>query len=100
MDKRVIFATAGLVKTTYIVDNLSKGKITLIIKYTVGNYENIRIRICNKFNGEFLENITLMTYFSFLEKIMETDVNMLFVGDLYQHTFDTSRDGNENIFEI
>ena len=34
--------------------------------------------------------------FSFLEKLMTTDVNMLFVGDFFQHTFDTSRDGNVN----
>lgn len=27
---------------------------------------------------------------------MDTNVNMLFVGDFYQHTFDTSRDGNKN----
>ena len=34
--------------------------------------------------------------FNFLEALMETSVNMLFVGDFYQHTFDTSRDGNVN----
>ncbi len=34
--------------------------------------------------------------FGFLEQLMYTDVNMLFVGDFYQHTFDTSRDGNVN----
>lgn len=34
--------------------------------------------------------------FNFLEALMSTDVNMLFVGDFNQHTFDTSRDGNVN----
>lgn len=34
--------------------------------------------------------------FDFLESLMDTNVNMLFVGDFYQHTFDTSRDGNKN----
>jgi len=34
--------------------------------------------------------------FSFLEQLMEVNVNMLFVGDFFQHTFDTSRDGNVN----
>lgn len=34
--------------------------------------------------------------FLFLEKLMEMNLNMLFVGDFYQHTFDTSRDGNVN----
>ena len=34
--------------------------------------------------------------FNFLEAIMEANINMLFVGDFYQHTFDTSRDGATN----
>ena len=34
--------------------------------------------------------------FNFLESLMATNVNMLFVGDFFQHTFDTSRDGNVN----
>lgn len=34
--------------------------------------------------------------FDFLESLMETHMNMLFVGDFYQHTYDTSRDGNRN----
>lgn len=34
--------------------------------------------------------------FNFLEKLMDAEINMLFVGDFFQHTFDTSRDGNVN----
>lgn len=34
--------------------------------------------------------------FAFLEQLMTTDMDMLFVGDFYQHTFDTSRDGQVN----
>ena len=34
--------------------------------------------------------------FNFLELLMTTNTKMLFVGDCYQHTFDTSRDGNVN----
>lgn len=34
--------------------------------------------------------------FSLLEAIMKIPMNMLFVGDFYQHTFDTSRDGMVN----
>jgi hypothetical protein len=34
--------------------------------------------------------------FSFLEQLMTANINMLFVGDFYQHTYDTSRDGNTN----
>lgn len=34
--------------------------------------------------------------FNFLENIMDMNVDCLFVGDYYQHTYDTSRDGNVN----
>lgn len=34
--------------------------------------------------------------FTLLESLMEANLGMLFVGDFYQHTFDTSRDGNAN----
>lgn len=39
--------------------------------------------------------------FNFLEKIMAANMDMLFVGDFYQHTFDTSRDGtvNKSLFD-
>lgn len=184
MDKKIIFAVAGSGKTTHIVNCLSKNKQSLIVTYTIGNYENLRCKISKKFGGAWPENITLMTYFTFLyrfcykpfladiynargiifepnknryakqsnldyymtsnryifsnrlslllekadvlddiknriakyfdefiideiqdisgrdftflEGIMDANVNMLFVGDFYQHTFDTSRDGNVN----
>jgi len=190
MDKRVIFAVAGSGKTTYIVNNMSREKRSLVVTYTNGNYDNLRRKITDKFGGSWPENITLMRYFpflysfcykpflantvkargilfdqeiiirdqklkrrvkrsedvfymtsskyfysnrlayyienkilgevkdriikyfdellidevqdiagrdfNFLEQIMLTNINMLFVGDYYQHTFDTSRDGNTN----
>lgn len=34
--------------------------------------------------------------FNFLETLVKADTNIVFVGDFYQHTFDTSRDGNVN----
>lgn len=34
--------------------------------------------------------------FNFLTQIAIANINQLFVGDFYQHTFDTSRDGNVN----
>lgn len=184
MDKRVIFAVAGSGKTTYIVDSLSRDKRSLIVTYTVGNYNNLCRKISEKFNGDWPENIWVMGYFtflyrfcykplladtlkargifyeknpnnrlrqcdkayyitsagyiysnrlalliehtgsmealkrrlekyfdefivdeiqdiagrdfSFLERLMAANINMLFVGDFYQHTYDTSRDGNAN----
>lgn len=35
--------------------------------------------------------------FTFLEHLMESNINMLFVGDFFQHTYNTSLDGNTNI---
>ncbi len=184
MDKRVIFAVAGSGKTTFIVNSLSTNKRSLIVTYTISNYENLSRKIANKYNGTWPRNVTLLTYFqflfrfcykpflsdtvgargilyepnpdrfaspkyqnyylspgklfysnrlafflenygvvdeiksrieeyydefiidevqdiagrdfNFLELLMHTNIQMLFVGDFYQHTFDTSRDGNVN----
>ena len=184
MDKRVIFAVAGSGKTSYIIDSLSRDKRSIIVTYTVGNYNNLCRKISEKFNGDWPENIWVMGYFtflyrfcykpflsdkvkargifyernpnnrlrqcdksyyitpagyiysnrlalliekageleglkrrlenyfdefiideiqdiagrdfSFLEQLMTANINMLFVGDFYQHTYDTSRDGNVN----
>ena len=41
MDKKVMFACAGSGKTTYIIDNLSEQKRSLIVTYTDANYKNI-----------------------------------------------------------
>lgn len=184
MDKKLMLAVAGAGKTTHIINNLSATKRTLIVTYTIGNYNNLLQKISAKFNGEWPENITVMKYFSFLysfcykpfladrirakgiiyennpnqfakqserkyylskdgyfysnrlslflekahtiplikarletyfdefiidevqdiagrdflflEQLMSANINMLFVGDFFQHTFDTSRDGNVN----
>ena len=34
--------------------------------------------------------------FNFLEELMTANISMLFVGDFYQHTYNTSTDGNTN----
>ena len=34
--------------------------------------------------------------FNFLEQLMGANINMLFVGDFFQHTYNTSLDGNAN----
>jgi len=183
MDKRVIFAVAGSGKTTYILNQLTLDKRSLIITYTNNNIKNLKIGIIEKF-GFFPDNITLLPYFTFLysfcfkpflsynlktkginykpnpnrfakqnnlnyyidkngrvfsnriskllekkgeitnvnsriekyydnlfideiqdfggndfnflKKITSTNINCLLVGDFYQHTFDTSRDGSVN----
>ena len=189
MDKKLMLAVAGAGKTSHIINNLSATKRTLIVTYTIGNYNNLLEKISAKFNGEWPENVTVMKYFSFLysfcykpfladrirakgiiyesnpnqfanqlerkyyltkdgyfysnrlslflekahviplikarletyfdefiidevqdiagrdflflEQLMTANISMLFVGDFFQHTFDTSRDGNvnSNLFE-
>ena len=66
MDKKVIFAVVGSGKTTHIVSRLSNRKRSLIVTYTTANYENLRKKITEKFNGVWPASVTLMTYFSFL----------------------------------
>ena len=66
MDKRVIFATAGSGKTTYVVNSLSCQKRSLIVTYTNANYANLQRKIRSKFDGSWPKSITLLTYFSFL----------------------------------
>jgi DNA helicase II / ATP-dependent DNA helicase PcrA len=186
MDKKVIFAVAGSGKTTYIIDQLSLEKRSLVVTYTINNLKNLRDGIVKKF-GYFPSNIRLHSYFTFiytfcyrpflslkfvakginydpnpyqfakqtetryffdrygriysnriakilelervlrdvnsrlvkyfddlfideiqdfaghdfnfLKSISSANIDMTFVGDFYQHTFDTSRDGkvNENL---
>jgi DNA helicase II / ATP-dependent DNA helicase PcrA len=65
MDKRVIFAVAGAGKTTHIINSLSREKRALIVTYTDNNFNHLRQRVINKF-GELPDNITIVTYFTFL----------------------------------
>lgn len=65
MDKRVIFAVAGAGKTTHIISALSLEKRALIVTYTENNYHHLRNKVIQKF-GFIPENITVLTYFTFL----------------------------------
>jgi DNA helicase-2/ATP-dependent DNA helicase PcrA len=58
----------------------------------------IRQRIVDYFDEFIIDEVQDIAGrdFTFLEQLMDTNVNMLFVGDFYQHTYDTSRDGNTN----
>ena len=66
MDKRVIFAVAGAGKTTHIVNGLSPQKRSLIITYTDNNFSNLQSKILRKYSGYWPQNVTLMTYFTFI----------------------------------
>jgi len=59
---------------------------------------DVNKRIRNYFDNLFIDEIQDFAGndFNFIKKISELDLNVLYVGDFYQHTFDTSRDGNVN----
>ena len=55
-------------------------------------------RVCKYFDEFIVDEVQDIAGrdFTFLESLMEIPLNMLFVGDFYQHTFDTSQDGKAN----
>lgn len=72
-------------------------RLSLFLERT-GVIDNIRDRIKTYFDVFIIDEVQDIAGrdFTFLEHIMETNVDMLFVGDYFQHTYDTSRDGNAN----
>jgi len=60
--------------------------------------KDINDRIAKYFDNVFFDEIQDFAGndFNFLKNISLSNVNILFVGDFYQHTFDTSRDGIVN----
>ena len=58
----------------------------------------IKMRIETYFDSFIIDEVQDIAGrdFSFLEQLMSANVNMLFVGDFYQHTYNTSLDGNAN----
>ncbi|WP_394168743.1 UvrD-helicase domain-containing protein [Saccharospirillum alexandrii] len=65
MDKRIILAVAGSGKTSHIIDGLSREGQFLILTYTENNYNHLQKKVIEKF-GIIPENITVLTYFTFL----------------------------------
>ena len=63
-----------------------------------GVIEDIKYRITKYFDEFVVDEVQDIASrdFNFLELLMLMDTDMLFVGDFYQHTFDTSRDQNVN----
>lgn len=55
-------------------------------------------RIERYFNNFFIDEIQDFAGndFDFIKKLINCNSNILYVGDFYQHTFNTSRDGNKN----
>jgi DNA helicase-2/ATP-dependent DNA helicase PcrA len=61
-----------------------------------GIYQDIQRRLEKYYQYLFIDEIQDFAGYDFnlLEKISCANINILYVGDFYQHTFDTSRDGN------
>ena len=77
----------------YIYSN----RLALLIEKK-GSMEGLKRRLEKYFDEFIVDEIQDIAGrdFSFLEQLMTANINMLFVGDFYQHTYDTSRDGNAN----
>ena len=82
-----------MTETRYLYSN----RITLLFE-KCNIIDEIKKRIETYFDEIIIDEIQDIggRDFDFLEQLMSTNVNILFVGDFYQHTYDTSRDGNDN----
>ena len=87
-DKAYYITPAG-----YIYSN----RLALLIE-KAGVLDGVKHRLEKYFDEFIIDEIQDIAGrdFSFLENLMKANINMLFVGDFYQHTYDTSRDGNTN----
>lgn len=63
-----------------------------------GVIDSIKSRITKYYDNLFIDEVQDLAGhdFNFLKSILTTNLNILLVGDFFQHTFDTSRDGNVN----
>ena len=82
-----------LTRTDYFYSN----RLSLFLD-KAGIIPDIRNRIETYFDEFIIDEVQDISGrdFSFLEQLMETSINMLFVGDFFQHTYNTSLDGNVN----
>ena len=64
---------------------IEKGAVDTVVTRLEKYFDNIFVDEVQDFAGND---------FNLLLKLASANINMLFVGDFFQHTFDTSRDGN------
>lgn len=83
----------------YMTQNhyLYSNRLALLLEKE-GVLDDIKLRISTYFDEFIIDEVQDIAGrdFTFLESLMENPLDMLFVGDFYQHTFDTSRDGKAN----
>lgn len=89
-DKTLFYMTA------HIGGYLFSNRLAYLIQNRlIGDVKDRLVKYFDEFIVDEVQDIAGRD-FNFLECLMSTDINMLFVGDFYQHTFDTSNDGNTN----
>ena len=73
-------------------------RLSLFVLERAGVLDDVKERISRYFDELIIDEIQDIAGqdFTLLENLMEIDINQLFVGDFYQHTYDTSLDGNVN----
>ena len=78
-------------------DRLYSNRIALLLNKTDAIQE-VKSRIKKYFDCIVFDEVQDISGrdFNFLEELMKIDMNMLYVGDFYQHTYNTSADGNVN----
>lgn len=84
----------------YYIDKFNRlysGRISKIL-FATKEQGNVVERISKYFDHLFIDEIQDFggNDFNLLKEISKSSVNHIYVGDFYQHTFDTSRDGNTN----
>lgn len=83
----------------YITKNklLYHNRIAKLLEQMKTN-DDINNRLEKYFDNVFIDEIQDFGGhdFNFLKEITKANLNIIFVGDFYQHTFDTSKDGSTN----
>lgn len=88
-------------KIDYYMDSsrhLYSNRIAFLLEKS-GVIPDIRTRIEKYFDFFVVDEVQDISGrdFNFLESLLETSINILCVGDFYQHTYNTSADGNVNV---
>ncbi|MDM1036239.1 UvrD-helicase domain-containing protein [Myroides odoratimimus] len=87
-------------KREYYIDNFNRVYSARISKLLLVTEEHKSVidRISKYFNHLFIDEIQDFgaNDFNLLKEISKANVGITYVGDFFQHTFDTSRDGNVN----
>ena len=82
----------------YYLTNLNYFYSNRLALFLEKYFDEIKRRLLKYFDLIIIDEVQDISGrdFNFLSKIMKIETNFLFVGDFYQHTYETSLDGNTN----